>query len=93
MIIVRVFARHPAIKGLVHHDKTHAIAQIQKLRCGRIVAGADGVDPTLAQNLQFSFQGASIDGCAQCAEIVMFTNAVEFELSSIEEKSICNREF
>ena len=33
----------PGVRELVQHQESHAVAQVQKLRCGRIVAAADGV--------------------------------------------------
>ena len=33
----------PLVERLVHHDDAHAVAHLEQLRRGRIVAGADGV--------------------------------------------------
>ena len=46
------FSDRPAIKHLVHHEKSHAVAQIKKFRGGRIVRGADGVDAERFQHFQ-----------------------------------------
>ena len=58
MVIILVFARRPAIKRFIHHHEAHAVAQIQQLRRGRIVAGANGVDAHLAQDFQLPLQRA-----------------------------------
>ena len=42
-VIVFCFTALPHIKGLVHHDKAHAIAKVQQLGSGRVVRSADGI--------------------------------------------------
>ena len=50
-----VFCRSEFVERLVHHQKTEPVAQIQKLRVGRIVAGADGIDADFLQREETPF--------------------------------------
>src|SRR5215831_5307940 len=45
-------AHFPLIERLVHHEETHAVAQIQKLGGIRVMTGADGVATHFAQDFQ-----------------------------------------
>ena len=87
MIIVAVFAHSPAIEHLVHHQKAHAIAQIQKLRCRRIVRGADGIYAERFQGREPFLPDAQRHGHAQSAGILMQTDALEFEIIFVQPKA------
>ena len=43
--VERIFADGPAVEHLIHHQKSHAIAQIEKFRRRRIVGGSYRIDP------------------------------------------------
>ena len=88
MVIVRVLGHGPAIKHLVHHDKAHSIAEIEKLGRRRVPR----LDPPVRAALRLgAYQLGYVDGVARYAAVnesvelvrragleraVAFTNAV-----------------
>src|SRR5258708_26279274 len=66
----------PFVEGLVHHQESHAVTQVQKFRGVRIVAGANGIAAHLAQNLQPPLPNAPGHGSADTTSIVVKENAI-----------------
>jgi hypothetical protein len=60
MIIVLLLATLPTIERFIHHEKAHAVGKIEQLRRGRIVAGANGVDAHLFQNLELPLERTQV---------------------------------
>ena len=75
----------PDIERLVHHEKSHAVGQLEQLRRGRIVAHADRVAAHLAQDLELSLGGAAIERRAERAEVVVFVHALEVDALAVDE--------
>ena len=51
-----VLGRRELVKGLVHDQQAEPVTQIQQLRRGRIVTGANGVGAQFLQNAQAAFK-------------------------------------
>ena len=88
MIVVRRLAFLPAIEQFIHHHEPHAVAQIEQLRCGRIVRSADGVAAHRAENLQLPLCRALVEGHAQRAKVAVVADALQFEHVTVEEESL-----
>ena len=82
-----VLAHRPAVEQLVHHQKSHAIAQIEKLRRGRIVRRADGIHAERFQGFQPFFPDARRHRCAKRAAVVMQADALDLEIYSVQPES------
>src|SRR5713226_4329719 len=87
MIVVWVPGNGPAIEQFIHHEKAHAIAQIEKLGRRRIVRGADGVDTKLPEHFKAAFPCAQRHRRAKGARIMMQTHAFDFEVPSVQPES------
>ena len=57
MVASFLLGNPPFIECLVDHQKSHAIAEIEKLRSGRVVTGPDGIAAHILQFPQLAFQG------------------------------------
>ncbi len=79
--------RRKFIKGLIHHQKTHLVAQVQQFRCGRVMAGANGVAADFPQLLKAGPPEFFRHGCPQRSAVVMQTDPLDFQILTIEEKS------
>src|SRR6266478_5667697 len=78
----------PFVEGLVHHQKAHAVTEIQEF-CGiRIVAGANGIATHLPQNFQPPLPNSLRNGGANAAAIVMKANAIQFDALAVSHKSL-----
>src|SRR5208337_656624 len=78
----------PFVEGLVHYQKPQFVAEVEEFRRVRVVAGADGVTPHLAQNLQPPFPDALWDSGADAASVMMKAHAVELDVLPIEQESL-----
>ena len=87
MVVVWILLNGPAIEQFVHHEKSHAVAQIEELGGGRIVRGADGVDADLLERFEPPFPDAERHGRAEGAAIVVETDALDFEILSVEPEA------
>src|ERR1700677_5279157 len=76
------------IKRLIHHEKAHAVAQIEKVRVRRIVAGANGVDADFLEQTQTSLPRLVGHGRAERTRIMMNANAFELGRNAVEKKSL-----
>ena len=92
MIVISLFAPDPAVKRLIHHHHPQAVAEIQQLRGGRVVAGANGVAPHFLEQLDLALQCANIQSGSQSAEIMVIANAIQRHARAIEKKAIVRAE-
>ena len=79
--------RRKFVKCFVHHDEAHPIAQVQKFRVRRIVAGANRVDADFFQQTQTPFQNFLWHGRAKWTRVVMNANPLELGRNAVESKS------
>src|SRR6266702_2445475 len=73
----------PFVEGLVHHQKPHAVAEVQEFRRMGIVAGANGIAAHLAQNLQPPLPNPFGHGSANTTSIVVKANAIQLDALSV----------
>ena len=86
-IVVRRLLLAPHVEGLIHHDEAHAVAEVQQLRCGRVVRTADAVAAHLLQNFQLTLQGTDIDGRTQATQVVVHADAVNLHRFPVERET------
>ena len=87
MIVVGILGHSPAIEHFVHHQKSHAVAQIEKLRRGRVVRGANGIHSERLQGFQPFFPDTQRHRRAERAAIVMQANALDLEILSVQPEA------
>ena len=83
-----VFRRRKFVKRFVHHEKTEAVAEIQKLRVRRIMTRANRVDADFLQQTQTPFEHFAGNGRANRSGVVMNANAFELGGNAVEKKSV-----
>ena len=88
VVIIRALAGSPAVKGLVHHEHPHPVAQIEQFRRRRIVTRADRVAAHLLQQLDLPLQRTRIDGGAQRSKVVVIADTVDPHVLPVEEESL-----
>ena len=76
VIIQCRFLAGPLIESLIHHKKSHLVAEIEKLRRRRIMTGAKRVTSHLREHLELTLQRADDNGSAKRTEIMMIAYAV-----------------
>ena len=87
MIVMFVFALGPAVEEFVHDQKAHAVTEIEKLRCGRIVGGADGIHAEVFQDGEAAFPDIQGNRGTDRAAVVMEADTFEFEILSIQPEA------
>src|SRR5215204_1487918 len=87
MIVVRVLRHRPGVKHFIHHQKSHAITQVEKLWRRWIVRSTNRIDTQLPEYFQTSFPNSQRDRGAERASIVMQTHSLEFEVFSVEPEA------
>src|SRR5262249_49138663 len=75
------------------HENSHAVAEIEQFRSGRVVAGADGIDPHLFQDLDLPLQRPRIDRCAERPQIVVITDTFDPHELAVKKKTFLRGEF
>ena len=83
-----ILADGPAIEHLVHHQKAQAVAQIEELRGGRIMGGANCVATDLLKEFQPAFPRPEGNGRTQAAGIVMEADAFDTNVFTVEEQTL-----
>ena len=78
----------PGVRELVHHQETHAVAQVQQFRGGRVVAAADGVATHLFQHFQTAHPCVIVPGGAQGTGVVVQAHALEEGFGSVQVKAV-----
>src|SRR5258708_9579710 len=85
---VRVFfTEPPAVEGLVHDEHAHAIAEFEQLRCGRVVAGANGIAAHFLENLDLPLECAYVDRGAERSLVVVETHALKKNVLTVEQQT------
>ena len=87
-IAVGLFGIGPGVREFVHHQEAHPVAEVQELRCGRVVAGADGVAAHPPEHLQAAHPGVLVPDGSQGSRIVMQANAFQEGLFSIQIEAV-----
>ena len=82
----------PFVEGLVPDHDAHAVAQVEQLGRGRVVAGADGVHPHVLHDLQFALHRAGVERHAQRAEVGMQADPVQLHAPAVEMETVVGRE-
>ncbi len=86
-IIVFDFRKIPHVESFVHHQKPHAVGQIQELRIWRIVGGAQRIAAHVFQQLKAVFQHAFVECRAQAPQVVMVAGAQDFQMFPVEKEA------
>src|ERR1044072_2892132 len=87
MIVVLLLAAPPGVERFVHHQEAHAISEIEQLRRGRIVTGANRIDAHLLQNFQLPFERSQIQRGTQRSEIVMIADALKLYALAVQQET------
>ncbi len=87
VVVAGVFGHRPHIEHLVHHQESHAVAEVEEFGGDRVVGGTDGVHAELLEGLQAPFPGADRDGGAECAGVAMKADPFDFEVTAVEPKA------
>src|SRR3954471_19831930 len=77
MIVERILGDGPAVEQFIHHDEAHPVAQVQKLRRGRIVSGANGISAELPERFEAALPGAQGNRRAESAGVRVQADAFE----------------
>ena len=78
----------PHVHGLVYHHETHLVAQVEKLRCRRIVGAAYGIAAHLLEHLKFPLNGAAVHRSPETAHVMMQADAEQLDRIAIEEEAL-----
>ncbi len=81
-------AARPFVEGFVHHQKTHAVAQIEKFRRRRIMAGADGVGAHLPEQIETALPDFNGNRRTQRAGVLVKTDALELHRLPVERETL-----
>ena len=81
----------PFVERLIPDDEPHAVAQVEQLGRGRIVAGADGVHAHVLHDLELSLHGPDVERHAQRAQIVMQADAVQLHSPAVQMETVIRR--
>ena len=82
------FLNFPFVKGLIHHQESHLVAEIKKFGRGRVVCRPDGIASHFFQQLQAPFPCLFGNCCPKTSCIVMEAHTVDLEMPSIEKKAL-----
>ena len=87
VIVVAILSHRPAIEELVHHQKSHAVAEVQEFGSDRIVRGANAVYADLLERFETPLPYPERNRRAHCAAVLMQTNALDLEILSVEPET------
>ena len=87
-VAVFLFGPGPGVSELVQDKEAHAVAEVQELRCRRVVAGADGVAAHVLEHLEAADPGVVTPHCAKGSGVVVEADALEEGLLSVEVVAI-----
>ena len=88
VIVVGILCDGPAVEHLVHDQEAHAVGEVEELRRGRVVRGADGVDAELAQLGEAAFPDGERNGGADGAGVGVESYAVDLVMDAVEEEAL-----
>lgn len=52
VVVVGILGNGPTVEHLVHHEKAHAVGEVEELGRGWVVRGADSVDAEFAEGFE-----------------------------------------
>ena len=78
----------PFVEGLVHDQESQLVAEVEELRGGRIVAGADGVAAHRAERFQAALPDPLGHGRAHATAVVMQADAVELHVLAVDQAAL-----
>ncbi len=78
----------PLVEGFVHDEKSHLIAQVEKLRRGRIMRGAQRVASHALQKLQLPLVTPAQGNGAETPEIGVIANTLDLHVLAVEKKAL-----
>ena len=73
----------PFVEGFVHHQESHAVAEVEEFRGIWIVTGANGVAAHLPENFQPPLPDSFRHGSADATTIMVKANAVELDALAV----------
>ena len=86
-IIILSLLASPHIEALIHNDKPHCVAHIEQLRGRGIMRTANGVNAHGLEFAEFAMEGIFVESSTQATKVVMFTDAIDFEILAIEPET------
>ena len=87
-IVVGSLLLAPHVKGFIHDDEAHAVAQVEQFGGRRVVRAADAVAPHILQYLQLPLDGTRVDRRAQATQVVVHTHAVYLDVLPVKEEAL-----
>ena len=88
VIVLFVLGVDPLIESLVHNEEAHTVAEVEKLRCWRVVRCADGIAAAAFQNLQSALPHTLGYGSTHGTAIVVQVHALHLHLLPIEQETL-----
>ena len=89
-IAVRRFV--PLVEQLVPHQDAHLVAEVEQLGLGRVVAGPEGVDAHVFEDLELPLPSAEVEGGAQGPEVVVEVDALELHAPAVQVEAVVGQE-
>ena len=87
-IVVGRLLLAPHVKGFIHDDEAHAVAQVEQFGGRRVVRAADAVAPHLLQYLQLPLDGTRVDRRTQATQVVVHAHAVYLDVLPVKEETL-----
>ena len=87
-IAVGLFGIGPGVGKFVHYQEAHTVAEVEQLRCGRIMAAADGIAAHGAKPLQAPYPGVVVPGGSERAGVVMQAHALEEGAEAVKVETV-----
>jgi len=88
VVVVGVFGDGPAVEHLVHDEEAHAVAEVEELRRGWVVGGADCVDTKLAELGEAAGAEGEGYGGAYGSCVGVEGYAVDLVVGAVEEEAL-----
>src|SRR5690242_2401189 len=86
MIVVWVFGERPLIEKLVHHEKAHAVGQIEKIN-RRVVSVSDRVGAELSKLSETTLPHRERHGGAKSAAVMMKAHSFDLDVAAVYPKT------
>ena len=87
MVVVGVLGDGPGVEHLVHDEESHVVAEVEELRRGWVVGGADGVDAQGTESGEAELPGGEWDSSAQGSGVGVEGYSEDLVVGSVEEKA------
>ena len=92
MVIAFLLSFFPTVEGLIHHQNSHPVAEIEEFRSGGIVTGAQSIESHLLEHLQLTLRSAGIESSTKGTQVVMIADSLELHPFAIEQETIVRSE-